>query len=144
MAKRILVPLSGTPAGEAVLPFVADAARGAGATVRLLHVEPIPRSLVSESGRVVAYADQEMARLEAQWLNYLAGVEVTLRDIAVERVVRFGDPTPEILAEADAWEAELMAMTTAGRRRFRRIRRDGVAEAVFRKANIPVVLYGVR
>lgn len=143
MAKRILVPLGGTPTGEAVLPFLVNAARGAGATVRLLHVEPIPRNLVSESGRVVVYADQDMARLEAQWLSYLAGVEVTMQDIPVERVVRFGDRAHEILAEAEAWEAELIAMTTAPRRRFNWIRRRSVAEAVLRKASIPVILYRV-
>src|SRR5713226_4847106 len=42
MAKRILVPLSGRARAEAVLPVVADAARSAGATMRLLHVAPYP------------------------------------------------------------------------------------------------------
>ena len=38
MAKRILVPLDALERSEAVLPLVADLARGAGSTVRLLHV----------------------------------------------------------------------------------------------------------
>src|SRR5262245_17734014 len=60
MPKRILVPLKGTSASEAVLPIVAHATSGLGATLRLLHVAPVPHNLVSASGRVIAYADQVM------------------------------------------------------------------------------------
>ena len=136
--KRILVPLKGTAGDEAVLSVVAPAASAVGATLRLMHVAPIPRNLVSESGRVVLYADQEMGRLNAQWLSYLAGVAATLHDTATECVVRFGDPAPEIVAEAEAWGAELIAMTTVRGRRFgwRRI-----VEAVSRKVRIPVLRY---
>jgi nucleotide-binding universal stress UspA family protein len=38
MAKRILVPLDQSVTAEMVVPLVADAARGGGGTVRLLHV----------------------------------------------------------------------------------------------------------
>jgi nucleotide-binding universal stress UspA family protein len=136
--KRILVPLKGTAGDEAVLSVVAPAASAVGATLRLMHVAPIPRNLVSEAGRVVMYADQEMGRLNAQWLSYLAGVAATLHDTATECVVRFGDPAPEIVAEAEAWGAELIALTTTRGRRFgwRRI-----VEAVSRKVRIPVLRY---
>ena len=136
--KRILVPLKGTAGDEAVLSVVAPAASAVGATLRLMHVAPIPHNLVSESGRVVMYSDQEMQRLNAQWLSYLVGVAATLHDTATECVVRFGDPVPEIVAEAEAWGAELIALTTARGRRFgwRRI-----VEAVSRKVRIPVLRY---
>lgn len=77
MAKRILVPLDETVQAESVLDMVADMARGAGATVRLLHVAPAPDNVVSD-GRVVAYADQEGARLENEGLDYLRPVEVRM------------------------------------------------------------------
>jgi nucleotide-binding universal stress UspA family protein len=76
MAKRILVPLDQSPAAEVVVPLVADIARGSGATVRLLQVAPVPRNRVSEEGRVLAYADQEMERLETEGLDYLRTVEM--------------------------------------------------------------------
>jgi nucleotide-binding universal stress UspA family protein len=66
MAKRILVPLDRSELAETIMPLVAGLARGAGATVRLLHVVPVPENVVSKEGRVVAYADQEMERLEAR------------------------------------------------------------------------------
>jgi nucleotide-binding universal stress UspA family protein len=141
--KRILIPLKGRPDDEAVLAMVAPAASGVGATLRLLHVAPVPRNLVSETGRVVMYSDQEMGRLDAQWMGYLAGVATTLHDSAVEGVVRFGDPAREIVAEAEAWGADLIAMTTTRPRRFgwREFRR--IAEAVSRAVRIPVLLYQV-
>jgi nucleotide-binding universal stress UspA family protein len=141
--KRILVPLKGATGEEAVLYAVAPAAREVGATLRLLHVAPVPHNLVSESGRVVMYADQEMGRLDAHWSAYLAGVAATLHDSAVEYVVRFGDPVHEIVAEAEAWDAELISMTITRPHRFawRGFRR--VAAAVSRKVRIPVLLYQV-
>jgi len=59
MAKRILVPLDGTEETEAGLDLIADAARGGGATVRLLHVAPTPDNIYDLDGHVIAYADQE-------------------------------------------------------------------------------------
>src|SRR5438034_7314334 len=105
MAKRILVPLDRTSTSEAVLPFVSDLAHGAGSTVRLLRVEPVPNNVVSDSGRVVAYTDQEMARLEAEGLAHLDAIATPLQGVPVERVVRFGDPASEILTEADTFGA---------------------------------------
>jgi len=143
MPKRILVPLEGTSASEAVLPIVAHATGGVGATLRLLHVAPVPHNLVSASGRVIAYADQVMGRVDAEWLSYLGRVAATLHDTATECIVRFGDPAREIVAEAEAWGAELIAMTDRpGRVWWRRLRRVG--EAVSRKVRIPVLLYRTR
>ena len=141
--KRILVPIKGTPGDEAVLSMVAPAASAVGATVRLVHVAPVPHNLLSESGRVVLYADQEMERVDAQWTGYLVDIAMTLPDTATECVVRFGDPAQEIVAEADAWGAEAIAMTTARPRRFgwRGFRR--IVDAVSRKVRIPVLLYQV-
>ena len=110
VAKRILVALDRTPESEAVLPIVADIARSAGSTVRLLNVQPLPEAVVAEYGRVVAYQDQEMERVEASGELYLEGAEATLHGVPAERVVRFGKPAEEILTEADAWDADLIVM----------------------------------
>ena len=141
MAKRILVPLDQSPVAEIVVPLVAAAARGAGATVRLLLVAPVPQNQVSEDGRVVAYADQEMARLEAEGLDYLRTVEMQFGSGGdVECVVRFGDPVDEILREADGFGADLIAVTTEGRSALGRVVLGSVAEQVVRKADAPVML----
>jgi len=139
--KRIVVPLDASRVAESVLPVVADLARAGGGSIRLLRVEPLPDNCVDADGRVVAYADQEMARLEAEGLDYLKTVAARLGGIPIESCVRFGDPLTEILKEADAFNADLIAVTTAGRSGLGRTVLGSVAERVFRKAETPVLLY---
>lgn len=116
MAKRILVPLDETVQAESVLDMVADMARGAGATVRLLHVAPAPDNVVSD-GRIVAYADQEGARLENEGLDYLRAVEVRMNG------------------------ADLIVMSTKAASGISRVVLGSVAEQVLRKAAPAVMLF---
>jgi nucleotide-binding universal stress UspA family protein len=138
MAKRILVPLDKTETSEEVLPLVVHMARSSGATVRLLHVAPVPARQEGDHGRVIAYADQEMARVEAEARDYLEPIEATLDGVAAETVVRFGKPVEEILTEAEAFGADLIAMSTRRRGWLPTLHR--ISERVFRKARVPVLL----
>lgn len=140
MAKRILVPLDQSEVAESVVPVVADAARGGQASVRLLHVAPVPENRLDQDGRVVAYADQEMERLRSEALDYLHAVEAQFTETSVECVVRFGDPVGEILAEAEAFGADLIAVSTAGRSGLSRTLFGSVAEEIVRKAEASVML----
>lgn len=139
--KRIVLPLDGSPVAESVLPVVADLARAGGGSVRLLRVMPLPNNCVDADGRVIAYADQEMERLESEGLDYLRRVETRLGGLTIESHVRFGDPLDEIIKEADDFDADLIAVTTAGRSGLGRAVLGSVAERVFRKAGTPVLLY---
>jgi nucleotide-binding universal stress UspA family protein len=85
--------------------------------------------------------DQEALRLETEGMDYLAGAAARLPDADVERVVQFGDPVRQILEEAERFEADLIAVTTAGRSGVRRALLGSVAEQVFRRAATPVLLY---
>ncbi len=140
MAKRILTPIDARGRSEPIVPLVAALARGAGATVRLLRVAPIPDRVVGPYGRTIAYLDQEMARLTAEGLDELARIEVELDGVPVERVVRFGDPAAEILLEAEAFDADLIALAASRRGRVRRALSPGVAERVAREAPVPTLL----
>src|SRR5437016_6867476 len=133
MAKRILVPLDQSPLAEAVLPLVGEVARGSGATVRLLRVAPIPDNRVDAEGRVIVWAAQEVTRLEAEGKDYLQTLELQLAGVPVECVVRFGSAVEEILQEAEAFGADLIVVSTAGRSGTVRIgarkrRRAGIRE----------------
>lgn len=141
MAKRILVPLDRSSTAERVLPLVITLARGSGAAIRLLVVEPVPESRVGQDGRVVAYADQEQARLEAEGLDYLRALTRQCGGVSdVECVVRFGDPVDEILREAGAFDADLIAVTTGERSALGRTVLGSVAEQIVNKADAPVML----
>jgi nucleotide-binding universal stress UspA family protein len=141
MAKRILVPLDEAVHAESMVKTIGTLARDTGATVRLLHVAPLPDTIVDDDGRVLAYADQEGERLGAEALDFLHAASIGLEGVAAECGVRFGDPVEQILAEAEEWDADLIAMTTRGRGCIERALMGSVAEQVFRKAPMAVTLY---
>jgi len=120
MAKRILVPLETGEHADAVLPLVADLARAAGATVRLLHVTPYARTRFSKDDRVVYYAHQQEEREAREADVWLRDLSAPLDGIAVEHRVRVGDPREEILREADAFDADAIVLRTAPWRWWRR------------------------
>ena len=141
MAKRILVPLGKRDADQAVLPLVAALARDSGAAVRLLRVYSIPDYIVGAHGRTVAYVDQEMDSLSRQGVMELKTLaDTTLDGVPVETVVRFGDPVAEILTEAEAFGADLIALTTTERSRLRRALIGGTAADVTREATVPALV----
>jgi nucleotide-binding universal stress UspA family protein len=143
MAKRILVPLDGEETSEAIAPVVAALASHSGASVRLLRVAPVPERVVGPYGRTIAYVDQEMSRLTADGLDDLAHVEAQLGGVPVESVVRFGEPVEEILLEAEACDADLIALAASRRSGLRALFSAGVSERVLRKAPIPALVLRV-
>jgi len=138
MAKRILVPLTQAPPAASFLRTLGDLARGAGASVRLLHVARPTEALRDADDHVVAYADQEAARVAAEVRDFFETVALDLDGAPVESAVRFGEPVAEILAEADEFGADLI-MLPAGPRAQYPLHRD-VAARVFRRAAAPVAL----
>jgi nucleotide-binding universal stress UspA family protein len=140
MIKRILAPLNDRERSEGIVPAVAAVARDAGSSVRLLRVFPVPDLIVDPRGHTVAYADQEMERLTAEGLDDLRRIEARLHGVPVECVVRFGETAEEIVLEAEAFEADLIALTAAKRGRLRAALRPGIAERVTRRTPVPVLL----
>ena len=139
MVKRILAPIDAREASEKIVPVVAALARDAGSTVRLLRVLPVPTQVIGNHGRIVAYADQEMARLTAEGLADLRHVEAALDGVPVEAVVRFGEPAEEIVREAEAFDADLIALGAERSSRLQSAFTPGVAERVARAATVPTL-----
>jgi nucleotide-binding universal stress UspA family protein len=140
MTKRILTPIDGRVESEAIVPVVAALARGAGSTVRLLRVFPVPEHVVGPYGRTVAYVDQEMARLTAEGMDELAHIEAELDGVPVERVVRFGEPAEEIRLEAEAYSADLVTLATTRRSRLGKVLVPGVAERLEADSTVPTLV----
>ena len=138
--KKILLALDRSSRVEAVANLAADIARGAHATVRLLHVVSDASAVHDREGRVVVYADQEAASRTSEGLDFLHTVEAHFGGVPVESVVRFGDPVAQILDEAEAFGADLIVVGTAGRSGIGRVLLGSVAERVFAKASVPVIL----
>jgi nucleotide-binding universal stress UspA family protein len=138
--RLIVVPLDGASGSESILETAADLARTHGASLRLVRVAR-PASLVyGNDTRVIAYADQETARIEHEARKYLAGIARGLEGVPVEQVVRFGDYATQIVEEAESAGADLIAMATHRRRGLARALKGSVAEHVARATTIPIVL----
>jgi nucleotide-binding universal stress UspA family protein len=139
--RKILVALDTSAGSDAALREAEALATAEGAALRLLHVAPPPKAQVEE-GRVVAYADQEAARVREDTLRYLAARGVVLAPERIELAVRFGDPAEEILAEARECGADVIAMATRRRTGLQRLGKTSVARQVLRAAPVPVLLVG--
>jgi nucleotide-binding universal stress UspA family protein len=129
MAKRILVPVGDNDGAEAIVPVVAALARDGGGTVRLLNVQPLQRTRFDDAAsrlplygydagvtlevqqRALLYAHTHEERLESETLERLRQLEPLLDGVAVERTVRFGDVAEEIVREAEAFDADLIAVS---------------------------------
>ena len=136
--KRVLVALDGSTGCESVLRLLMEIAGPLDMTVMLLHVlEPIP-PLVSDGTAVVD--DVEARRREAE--EYLAPISAALRSQGVDTAwaIRHGRPADEILAAAQEGGADLIAMATHGRTGLGRLLFGSVAEAVLRRAPVPVFM----
>ncbi len=143
MTKKILVPVGRHDDAEPLLAMVADLARGAGATVRLLHVMPVPATVTVPYGRIVAYASQLVDGLEARGRAHLETARAVLEGVPVEASVRFGDVAEEIVEEAAAFGADLIALHAKRRPWWRwwdGLRLGGVARRVARRATTPVMV----
>lgn len=130
MFANILVPLDGSSLSERALPYAARLAKGAGAHLRLLHVQP--KELDSKhpwiEADVGARIEDLAGRLRAQ------GVQATARTIAAE------PPVDGILAGADEPPADLIVMSTHGRSGIGRWLYGSVADAILRRSIVPVML----
>ncbi len=143
MPKRILVPLDEAESSEEIIPIVAALASGADSTVRLLRVAPVPELVIGSHGQTVAYSDQQMDRLTAEGLRDLSSSETQFAGVPVESTVRFGDPVEEILLESEAFDADLIALVTTNRSRWRSALSPDVAERVMHKAPTPALVLRV-
>ncbi len=136
--KRALVALDGSSAGEAVMKFLMEIAAPLDMTVMLLHVlEPITPAVADGT---VMIDDVNSRRREAE--EYLAPIAAMLRSQGVDAAwaVRHGRAAVEILAAADESSADLIAMATHGRTGLGRLLFGSVAEAVLRRAPVPVFM----
>jgi nucleotide-binding universal stress UspA family protein len=138
--KSILVALDGSPWAESVLPFVEQIAGPLDLEVILLNVvQPLPTTATTALGRL---AEDDIRIRTAEAHDYLAPLAAELRGkgIRARTEVRVGGPFVEILAGARETGADIVGMSTHGRRGLSRMLIGSVAEAVQRQATIPVFL----
>ena len=138
--KRAIVPLDGSPFAEAILPFLRQIAGPLDMEVILLRVVAPQAMAPIEAPPRVLIRELETQRVDAEeYLARLAG-DLRNRGVRVDTRVSRGEAAHEILAVARETAADLIAMCTHDRSGFGRFVFGSVAEAVVRRAGIPVLL----
>jgi nucleotide-binding universal stress UspA family protein len=144
MYQRILLAVDGSQSSELALSQAITLATATGAEVKALFVADD-----SDAFFDVAYFDaralMESIRTfgrkvltEAEDKLEAAGIRHTTQ--LVEKPVAPGQISATIVAQADAWSADLIVLGTHGRRGVRRLLMGSVSEGVVSKSSRPVLL----
>lgn len=134
--RRILIPLDGSKAGEAAVPYVRELAIKLSAKVILFQA--VAESEYPEEINWIEL--RELAQNGAK--SYLHGVGQGLKSKGIEAkcVVSFGKPAAQIIDETTKNGADLVAMSTHGRSGIDRWVFGSVAEKVLRAGDTPLLL----
>ena len=148
MEQKILVPLDGTPLGEAVLPklenLVFKGMPGGDIEVTLLRVVSNLNFnyLTTSDAAQLARPDSEMAELAAKEQGYLDSVagKIKVSGVRVKTRIAVGNAAEEIIKVGHEIGASLIAMSTHGRNGFVRWAIGSVTDRVIRlEGKIPVL-----
>lgn len=137
MFERILVPLDGSPAGEAVFQPLRQLLRRKDAEVILVQAIDVPKlASLSQSAPILTGMEREAA-------VYLERVEARLEGegLRVRSLVLQGMPAESVLKAADSERATLIALSTHGRSGVVRWMLGSVTEEVLRHSPLPVLVW---
>ena len=137
MYKRVLIPVDGSEAAEAILPFILEIAGPLDLEVVLLRTYLPPPPMAIEGATYFTTGDWPTREVCEE---YVAGLreEIAAKGLRVTAHVRRGPAVEEILTAACETGADLIAMTTHGRTGPGRLLFGSVAEGVLRHADVPV------
>jgi nucleotide-binding universal stress UspA family protein len=130
MIKKILVPLDGSPAAEAVLPLVTHVAKAEKAEVELITVLT-PVAVWDAAASMIKWDSEEAAAT-----GYIAGKAQELKDggVAARASVAYGQAAYAIYDAAKEKNADFIAMTTHGRSGVTRFVFGSVADKLLHTA----------
>ena len=106
----------------------------------MVYIAPIPAPRVDTHDRIVSDTDREMARIGADVGERLARLARELDDVPVESTIRFGRLGAELSIEAEAFGADLVAISAKPRPGLRDRLRVWYLARVTLGSRIPLVL----
>jgi nucleotide-binding universal stress UspA family protein len=101
-------------------------------------VPSIPPQVV-EGGYKIVYATERLSQEADNYLRTIAD-QLSSNGLRVLTTVRIGEAATEIVASARECDADVIAMMTHGRTALGRLLFGAVAEAVLRRAHVPVFI----
>lgn len=142
MQRQILVPLDGSPFSEHALPVALDLGRRTGARLHLVHVHEAPVAQVYPDGLPVFDErwDGALRAQEEEYLRSLAHRCMETAGISPATELLEGAVTAAIANYASEVGVDRIVMTTHGRGGISRAWVGSVADALVRKAAVPILL----
>lgn len=142
MARDILVPLDGSTFSENALPVALDIARRTGARLHLVQVHEAP-TLSGYPDSLPTYDEKWDGALRAREEEYLRSVAGRcMENAGISPVVELleGAVVPALAAYAAEVGVDRIVMTTHGRGGISRAWMGSVADALVRRASVPLLL----
>ncbi len=146
---KVLIPLDGSHASEAILPYVRNFMYGVSkdeeTEVTLLRVlSPSHHVPVGEAVVIVPYTDAELSQLKEQAESYLVEIGKELKQDGIivncDAVTRSNSTADQILDVAQKRKINLIAMSTHGRTGISRLFLGTTTDRVLHSINIPILL----
>lgn len=146
--RKILVPLDGSETSEKAIPYVEELAARTKGEVLLYSVVPPVSPVYALPGETVQfpYTQADVDVLRAKTEEYLGQAVNALKEkgINARAKVAVGGIADEIIKEADAMPADLLAMSTHGRSGISRWAFGSTADKVLHEGNTPLLLVRVQ
>jgi nucleotide-binding universal stress UspA family protein len=139
--RRILVPLDGSVAAEAVLPFVETLARRLKASLILFQAIR-PTAVTSAIPETSPYLPDVVGFLRADAERYLERIadDLATAGLEVSTMVTVESPESGIVSAANDLKADLVALATHGRSGVARWVKGSTADAVVRRTGLPCLV----
>lgn len=112
MYSRILVAIEHSPADATIVEHIAKLAALTGGELLLVHVAD---GWAARNFDALKLRESEEMKADRAYLERLAA-DLATRGLRVTTELAKGDPAREIVRVADAWKADLIAMSTHGHR----------------------------
>jgi nucleotide-binding universal stress UspA family protein len=130
---KILLAIDGSEPSDLAVEEVSSRLWPAGTTVRVLSAVPtiaLPATTLGyETGDSVERLQEGLTQ-HAEEVTGRAARLLETKGLAAETVVRYGDPRPVIVDEAEDWDADLIVVGSHGYTGLRRLFLGSVAQSV--------------
>ena len=139
--KKILLPLDGSPMGEAALPYVKIIAQALDCEVILLRVVEAVQKIYTVGGiDHFVYSDQQIERMKNEAQQYLEKISRQFEKVKISNVLRIGDAAREIVKVSDEEKVNLIAMSSHGKSGITQWVMGSVSSKVLQAGKTPILL----
>jgi nucleotide-binding universal stress UspA family protein len=144
MFQRLLMAFDGSPHAQRALTEAIDLAQASSGTLTVISVAPAPSVWAMSGYDVPIDVDRVSKELEREYQSMLDGaVNGIPADLPVTKILKQGAAGPEIVAEANAGDYDLVVMGSRGRGELRSLLLGSVSHRVLQASHVPVLVVHV-